>query len=178
MTSVHQRGFTLIELLVVIAIIGIISTIVIVEMRGARLKSADAAVRQQAVQLRNVMEQERTNSGTYASIKNGGGWKAAGAVCTAASFSGQFATRAAEICTELVRDASTGSSATTGCGSTCVFFQTVSPINVSDRYSILAYLPYASSIAGSARYLCIGSSGNQSVSAGAPWSEDGCQANP
>lgn len=165
------RGFTLIELLVVVAIIGVLSSVVLGAMRDARYKAADAAVRQQATQLRNLMEQERTNSGTYTAIKNGGSWKAAGAACTA-GFSGQFATKAAEVCTRLV--AATG----TSCDTSCVFFQATGPANSAEKYSIMAYLPWTSVLAGSARYLCIGSSGNQSVSAGSPWGEDGCYQNP
>lgn len=171
MTS--SRGFTLIELMVVIAIVGILSTFVLSSLQKGRLKAADAAVRQEAVQLRNLMEQERTNSGTYTALKAGGSWKATGSTCSAAAFgSSQFSSRAADVCTRLV--AATGAA----CGSNCVFFQTVGPINVSDKYSIVAYLPSASTDAGSAKYLCVGSSGNQSISDGSPWGEDGCIQNP
>ncbi len=167
-----QKGFTLIELLIVVAIIGILSSFVLSATREARLKSADAAVRQEATQLRTLLEQERSNSGSYAAVKSGGSWKAAGTACSSASFSGQFATKAAEVCTALV--AATGNT----CGTSCVYFQTTGPVNSAEKYSIMAYLPYTSLQAGAARYICIGSSGNQSVSAGSPWSDGGCYQNP
>jgi prepilin-type N-terminal cleavage/methylation domain-containing protein len=167
-----QRGFTLIELLVVIAIIGILSAVVLGSVSAARLKGQEAAVRQEAAQLRSLMEQERSNSDSYAPIKSGGAWKAVGAQCAVGTFSGQYASQASLVCTKLV--AATGNT----CGNNCVYFQTVGPSNVATKYSIMAYLPYTSLQLGSARYLCIGSSGNQSISDGAAWTEDGCYQNP
>jgi len=176
-----SRGFTLIELLVVIAIIGLLSSIVLSSLQVARLKAADAAVQQEAAQMRVLMEQERSNSGTYVAIKSGGtGSGTAGFIPwngACGAFSGQFASKAADICQKLVAAASTGGSASTGCGQACVYFLQTSPNN-AEKYSIQAYLPYASQQAGHLQYLCLGSSGNQSVSDGAAWLEDGCYKNP
>lgn len=190
MTS-SSRGFTLIEMLVVVAIIGLISTAALAALTSARLKAADAAVLRQATELRSVMELERSNSGSYAAVKTGGQGTGAGGFIRSkegcGTFTGQFSTRALEICRKLVESASAGSTGTsananaTGCGQGCVrfYYTNVSGSNPTDRYSIQAYLPYKSRAAGAARYLCIGSSGAVTTdSDGSAWTEPGCSDNP
>jgi|SRR3989344_3599913 len=51
-----RRGFTLIELLVVIAIIGILASIVMVSLSGARGSSKDVSVKQQMSSMRTAAE--------------------------------------------------------------------------------------------------------------------------
>lgn len=52
----NQRAFTLIELLVVIAIIGLMATIITVNMWGQRSKAHDANIKSYMHQIRNAAE--------------------------------------------------------------------------------------------------------------------------
>ncbi len=58
-------GFTLIELLVVIAIIGILASIVLVSVSGARDKANDARIISNMAQLRNIAELSNEAKGSY-----------------------------------------------------------------------------------------------------------------
>jgi prepilin-type N-terminal cleavage/methylation domain-containing protein len=65
--SKKKKGFTLIELLVVIAIIGILATIVVVNVNTARNKAKDAVVKGNMDQVRTTAEMfyDGTGAGTY-----------------------------------------------------------------------------------------------------------------
>ena len=60
-----SRGFTLIELLVVIAIIGILSTLLILQLNTARSKARDTKRVSDISQLRTAIELYYDNNGSY-----------------------------------------------------------------------------------------------------------------
>ena len=67
--TTSSRGFTLIELLVVIAIIGILSTVVLAALYIARLKGADAAIKEDMHTIRNAMETYYDNNLNYGTVQ-------------------------------------------------------------------------------------------------------------
>lgn len=58
-----KKGFTLIELLVVIAIIGLLSTLAVISLNGARAKARDAQRLSDVKQMATAIEIERANFG-------------------------------------------------------------------------------------------------------------------
>lgn len=60
-----QRGFTLIELLVVIAIIGLLSTLAVVSLNNARMKSRDAVRVSDIKQIQTALELYYNDENSY-----------------------------------------------------------------------------------------------------------------
>ena len=57
-----KKGFTLIELLVVVAIISLLASIILVNVRGAKVKARDASIQSSMHQVRNAAEMSYVNS--------------------------------------------------------------------------------------------------------------------
>lgn len=168
-----MRAFTLIELLVVIAIISLLSTVVLSSLKTAREQAKDSAIKSGAIELRKIMQQEFSDTGSYAAIKSGGSWKARGTDCSSASFSGTYGVQARKVCDAIMANYP----ADVGCTANCVYFNSTNP-NSNDQFTIMAYMPAESAKAGSSRYLCFGSSGRTSIGPTSSWTNPGCYANP
>lgn len=71
--SSKRAGFTLIELLVVIAIIGLLSTLAVVALNNARLKSRDAKRVSDIKQIQTALELYYNDANAYPAAVTGGG---------------------------------------------------------------------------------------------------------
>ena len=70
MRKYTKRGFTLIELLVVIAVIGILSSIVLVSLAGARDKARDAKIQSDVGQIRPLAEMINDTDSAYTLLED------------------------------------------------------------------------------------------------------------
>lgn len=82
-----KKGFTLIELMVVVSIIGMLASVVLAALSSARNQAKLAAVKQEMLQIRNVLEMGNKSSTGYANLfstntgGNGGIWIASAGQC-------------------------------------------------------------------------------------------------
>lgn len=70
-TSHHQKGFTLIELLISIIIIGILSTLVMANVLGARIRARDAQRKSDLRQIQSALEMYRADVASYPAAGSG-----------------------------------------------------------------------------------------------------------
>lgn len=97
----NNKGFTLIELLVVIAIIGVLSSVVLVSLNGARIKGRDARRIADLREMRKALELYYNVNGFYPSS----GWvKSSDAVWSDSSTSGTLANSLSPYISSLPKD--------------------------------------------------------------------------
>jgi len=68
--NLKRKGFTLIELLVVISIIGFLSTLAVVSLNNARIKSRDAKRRADIKQISTALDLHYDKRGAYTQPEN------------------------------------------------------------------------------------------------------------
>jgi len=103
----NNKGFTLIELLVVVAIISLLSSIVMASLTSARGKAKDAAIKEAATQLQNLMALNYSDYGGYDELQPGFYLISLSSQCDSVLFSGNHSSKAKEICKYMVNNAGT-----------------------------------------------------------------------
>lgn len=168
----NNKGFTLIELLVVVAIIGLLSSVVLASLNGARVKARDAAVKSELIQLRNLIELDRSESSDYSKFQIG--WRLSSNTCAIYSV-GNYKSQIVGMCDNIVN-----SLKASGLGEYYMHIGTASGGIVD--YSVMVGLPSKIDNAGNpSRMLCVGSSGRISEIAWGDWGVGGplgCYGNP
>jgi prepilin-type N-terminal cleavage/methylation domain-containing protein len=172
-----KKGFTLIELLVVISIIGMLASVVLVALQGARKKTLDGAIKTEVLQFRNLLELQKGVNDSYAPLEVG--WIATVADCdwyttNSTSF---YKTQALTLCKSIVtrsRNVTSTLSLVPWSGGASVpvhFWLSVNSGPSAAAYSIMVWLP------GAGTWFCAGNRG-QTYEGVYNINGAGCAANP
>jgi prepilin-type N-terminal cleavage/methylation domain-containing protein len=164
MNSKKIKGFTLIELLVVVSVISLLASIILAALGSARAKSKDTLLKEEALQMRNLLEQEYNDRGSYLGLNPNNLWMGSSTDCANATFTGNYVTQARILCNVIVANAApvvTGQKFYLGTSS-----------NAPNQYSIMIGLPYKNT------YLCVGSSGSVTETDTGTANTAGCWNNP
>lgn len=170
-----KRGFTLLELMMVIAIVGIVSSVVLVNLNSSRLKARDAAIKAEVRQLRNLLELNFNETGSYANLQPLQWYATVNDCTTLGVVTGNHAAQFRNICKSIVSKSANPTWAALGPGDYRLIVYNAS--STVTRYSINAAL-----VSKNAFY-CVGNGGDTSEainpSPGANFVQNpGCYNNP
>ena len=149
-----------------VAIIGLLSSVVLSNLNTARIKSKDAAIKEELTQIANTMALDYNDYSTYGNLQTNQ-WSPT-TNCSSFNFTGSYAASLFSICANLV--------SLSGLSSGNGFFSGNS-VDGSGKFSFMIYLPYQSLVSGVATYGCVGSGGKSFTDTGA-WTASGCYNNP
>ena len=141
--KLKNRGFTLIELLVVIAIIGMLSSVVLANLSSSRSRAKDTLIKEQVQQFANLLALNYSDYGSYCNLQSG--WHNFSGTCSTA-FSGNYASKARDICTNIYNNAANGWNDP----NYRMYVNTA--VGCSTTYSIMVYL-------NNGKWYCSGSNG-------------------
>lgn len=159
----NSRAFTLIELLVVIAIIGLLSSVVLASLNGARAKAKDSLIKQSVLELGKLMFLEYSDNGSYQNMipttssgGGDGGWFGNNTDCSQTDQDNEsfrvsvYAPKAKEICKKILE--ASGSKPALYVGR--VYSELSNP--TGKTFTIFAWLP------GKGQWFCAGHKGTNS----------------
>lgn len=159
------KGFTILELMVVITTIAILTSITLSALTTARLKGRDTAIKNEVRQMRILMQQSFSDTGTFAGVQTQS-WITGSGDCSV--YVGTYAAQAKQICLAIVSLSLSSGSGYLWSGTALLG----SDPNQNKYYSIMAYLP------GKGAFFCMGSNGQNTdtgtASSPTPWSQPGC----
>jgi prepilin-type N-terminal cleavage/methylation domain-containing protein len=171
----NHQGFTIIELLVVVAIVSIVASIVMINLNSSRLKARDTSIKAEVRQLRNLIELDFSETGSYANLQPLQWYATANDCATLGALGGNHVAQFRNICRSIVTKSANPTWAALGAGDYRLI--------VSNASSTLTRFSINVALVSKNAFYCLGNGGATSEvvnpSPGTNFIHNpGCYANP